>query len=85
VRKFLFIFIGLLIHGCSCTGVYAQTQTTTNQKYLEFMDSKVNFVVNPYARINAFGTTVSSAAISRSTSVKLFSSSSFACDIAHTQ
>ena len=78
--KFIVSFLVLiLIHGCSCSGVYAQTYGTTADVFTG-IDSPTNYVKSPWAKDNALYASANNATIVRGTTNKLYGMSSYTCD-----
>lgn len=62
--KNLFLLTMLLVHGCLCPGI-ASAQTTpkvNSDTIFEFIDSKDNFILNPFARMNTNNISVGGSA-----------------------
>lgn len=79
--RFLALLFVFLIHGCTCTGVFAQTLSVNTQEVFTGIDSKLNYIKNPFARLNSSGFTSSMSSCTRDASTdKLFGISSWVID-----
>lgn len=64
--KLFLVLVFVLIHGCGCTG-FAQTPSSNDSKTFEFLDSKENYIKNPYARFHDKNVTCVNATATRLT------------------
>lgn len=81
MRHFIWLLLAIMIHGCGCPGVMAQSPTSlTNQNVYEFLNVVGNYVLNPYARLNTLGVTGTASFSRDNTTDKLYGYASHVCD-----
>lgn len=74
---FSFLFL-ILIHGCTCSGVYAEVWGTG--EVFQGIDSKTNYIVNPFAKDNGLKVSCTNATSARGTTNKLYNWASHTID-----